>query len=99
MRPTTILRKTPSKEELIARMRKMQELGADIPKIAVMPLEHGRSSDTFVCHGRNETMLCRPPGYYNVYGRTGGTEPYVWGSLWLSTDIWCGGESICTGTD
>ena len=30
-------RKTPSKEELIARMRKMQELGADIPKIAVMP--------------------------------------------------------------
>ena len=30
-------RKTPPKEELIARMRKMQELGADIPKIAVMP--------------------------------------------------------------
>lgn len=29
--------KTPPKEELIARMRKMQELGADIPKIAVMP--------------------------------------------------------------
>ena len=30
-------RKTPPKEELITRMRKMQELGADIPKIAVMP--------------------------------------------------------------
>lgn len=30
-------RKTPSKEEMLGRMRKMQALGADIPKIAVMP--------------------------------------------------------------
>lgn len=29
--------KTPSKEEMISRLRKMQALGADIPKIAVMP--------------------------------------------------------------
>lgn len=29
--------KTPPKEELVSRLRKMQELGADIPKIAVMP--------------------------------------------------------------
>ena len=29
--------KTPVKEEVIWRLRKMQELGADIPKIAVMP--------------------------------------------------------------
>lgn len=29
--------KTPPKEELIARMCKMRDLGADIPKIAVMP--------------------------------------------------------------
>lgn len=29
--------KTPSKEEIISRLRKMQDLGADIPKIAVMP--------------------------------------------------------------
>lgn len=29
--------KTPAKEEIVARLRKMQELGADIPKIAVMP--------------------------------------------------------------
>lgn len=29
--------KTPGKEELIKRLRKMQSLGADIPKIAVMP--------------------------------------------------------------
>ncbi|MEW8987683.1 MAG: type I 3-dehydroquinate dehydratase, partial [Bacillus sp. (in: firmicutes)] len=29
--------KTPDKEEIINRLRKMQVLGADIPKIAVMP--------------------------------------------------------------
>lgn len=29
--------KTPDKEELLKRLCKMQELGADIPKIAVMP--------------------------------------------------------------
>ncbi len=29
--------KTPDKEEIVSRLRKMQEYGADIPKIAVMP--------------------------------------------------------------
>lgn len=29
--------KTPAKEEIVSRLCKMQELGADIPKIAVMP--------------------------------------------------------------
>lgn len=29
--------KTPDKDEIVARLRKMQDLGADIPKIAVMP--------------------------------------------------------------
>lgn len=29
--------KTPAEEEIVARLRKMQELGADIPKIALMP--------------------------------------------------------------
>lgn len=29
--------KTPDKDDLVARMRKMQNMGADIPKIAVMP--------------------------------------------------------------
>ncbi len=29
--------KTPEKDELVRRLRRMQELGADIPKIAVMP--------------------------------------------------------------
>lgn len=32
---------TPGKEELFSRLKKMQELGADIPKIAVMPKDIG----------------------------------------------------------
>lgn len=33
--------KTPSKEEIVSRLRKMQELEADLPKIAVMPESKG----------------------------------------------------------
>ncbi|QPZ43631.1 type I 3-dehydroquinate dehydratase [Bacillus halotolerans] len=33
--------KTPEKDEIISRLRKMQELGAHIPKIAVMPKDAG----------------------------------------------------------
>ncbi len=29
--------KTPAKDDLVSRLRKMQDMGADIPKIAVMP--------------------------------------------------------------
>ena len=32
-----IMSKTPAKDEIIYRLRRMQELGADIPKIALMP--------------------------------------------------------------
>lgn len=32
---------TPAKDEIISRLRKMQELGAHIPKIAVMPKDTG----------------------------------------------------------
>lgn len=33
--------KTPRKDDIIYRLRKMQELGADIPKVAVMPKSKG----------------------------------------------------------
>lgn len=33
--------KTPDKDTIVGRLRKMQELGADIPKIAVMPQNKG----------------------------------------------------------
>ena len=40
--------KTPAKDEIIYRLRRMQELGADIPKIALMPPAVRTSSRCFL---------------------------------------------------
>ncbi|WP_144552989.1 type I 3-dehydroquinate dehydratase [Bacillus sp. X1(2014)] len=45
--------KTPSKEEIIFRLRKAQELGGDIPKIAVMPIS---SADVLTLLDATNTM-------------------------------------------
>ena len=45
--------KTPPKEEIVRRLRKMQEMGADIPKIAVMP--HSKR-DVLALLGATEKM-------------------------------------------
>lgn len=77
----------------------MQELGADISKIAVMPQS---TEDVLTLLSATEEMRrCyadRPVLTMSMAG-TGDSKPHVWGSLWLSTYIWCGGKSICTGTD
>ncbi|HWP52094.1 MAG TPA: type I 3-dehydroquinate dehydratase [Clostridia bacterium] len=48
--------KTPGKEELLYRLRKMQEMGADIPKIAVMPQSE---SDVLTLLGATEEMYSK----------------------------------------
>ena len=40
--------KTPAKSDIISRLRKMQDMGADIPKIAVMP-QSRRDVLTLLC--------------------------------------------------
>lgn len=45
--------KTPDYEDLIYRLRKMQDMGADIPKIAVMPQNH---NDVLTLLSATETM-------------------------------------------
>ena len=47
--------KTPAKEEIVSRLRKMQELGADIPKIAVMP-QNTKDVLTLLALFRSEEM-------------------------------------------
>ncbi|CRK81777.1 type I 3-dehydroquinate dehydratase [Neobacillus massiliamazoniensis] len=53
--------KTPTKEEIIARLCRAQELGADLPKIAVMPKN---TADVFTLldatHTMNEQFADRP---------------------------------------
>ena len=45
--------KTPDKDEIVSRLRKMQDLGADIPKIAVMPQN---KKDVLTLLGATEEM-------------------------------------------
>jgi 3-dehydroquinate dehydratase I len=45
--------KTPSKEEIVSRLRKAQELGGDLPKIAVMPTS---TADVLILLDATNTM-------------------------------------------
>lgn len=45
--------RTPEKDEIVSRLRKMQDLGADIPKIAVMP---NNKKDVLVLLSATEEM-------------------------------------------
>ncbi|MBG0786808.1 MAG: type I 3-dehydroquinate dehydratase [Anaerolineaceae bacterium] len=47
---------TPAKDEIISRLRKMQELGADLPKIAVMP---NSSADVLTLLSATEEMASK----------------------------------------
>ncbi len=60
-------KRTPPKEELLKRLRKMQELGADIPKIAVMPQI---KEDVLTLLA--ESKVCKRSYYHYVHGRNGG---------------------------
>ncbi len=63
--------KTPDKEEIISRLRKAQELGADIPKIAVMPT---CAKDVITLLDATRIMSEEYADwtyYYNVYGWEG----------------------------
>lgn len=60
--------KTPSKEEIISRLIKMRDLGADIPKIAVMPQS---KKDVLTLLSATEEMVPVRRQTYNhhVHGR------------------------------
>ena len=60
--------KTPAKEEIIWRLRKMQELGAHIPKIAVMPKNPNGCTLFTRCDVYDEITLCRSTNHYDVDG-------------------------------
>lgn len=51
--------KTPAKEDIVGRLLKMRELGADIPKIAVMPRD---KKDVLTLLAATEEMTSQHPG-------------------------------------
>ena len=90
-------RKTPPKAELISRMRKMQELGADIPKIAVMPQS---TEDVLTLLSATEEMRrCyadRPVITMSMAGT--GVVSRMCGEVFGSAlTFGAAGKSICTG--
>ena len=78
---------TPDKADLLFRLRKMQELGADIPKIAVMPRCPGGR------HPGDEREVRRPAHHHHVHGGRGG-QPPVRGVLRLGHDLRRGGPGL-----
>ena len=52
--------KTPEKDELVRRLKKMSDMGADIPKIAVMPQNRGDVLELFAATAEANDKLERP---------------------------------------
>ena len=90
--------KTPAKSDIIYRLRKMQDMGADIPKIAVAT-EQERCLNSSCSDRGNGDRLRRQTGHHNVYGRNRRYQPSLRRSIWIFHDIRSSKESICTGTD
>ena len=70
--------KTPDKDDIVSRLRKMQDLDADIPKIAVMPQN---KKDVLTLLAATEEMvsgICRQTDHHNVYGRNRFDQPSLW---------------------
>ena len=85
--------KTPAKSDLIYRLRKMQDMGADIPKMAVMP-----QTKKDVLRG-NGHQLCGQTDHHHVYGWTWKYQPYCLRGIWFLSDIWFRSTGFCTWTD
>ncbi|WP_368490252.1 type I 3-dehydroquinate dehydratase [Clostridium sp. BJN0013] len=70
--------KTPDKDELISRMCKMQQLGADVAKIAVMPcntkdvLELLNATDEMKCRHNDTPIITMSMGALGVISRLAG---------------------------
>ena len=87
--------KTPDKEEIVSRLRRMQELGADIPKIAVMP--QNKKDVLFIA--QLAQAFKEPSHHHNVYGRNRRYQPAVRRSVWICTDLWRGRKGFRPGTN
>ena len=79
--------KTPPKEELVRRMTAMQQAGADLPKLAVMPRSR---ADVLELLAATAEMTDLPPGnarHHHEHGGAGRGEPPVRRGLRLRHDL------------
>ena len=96
--------KTPSENEILSILKQMEEAGADIAKIAVMPT---CTEDVLtLLQSKKRTFLSC---YHYVYGESRTDQPLKRGSIWLLSYLWrcrkcfrtwadqCLKASFCTG--
>ena len=78
--------KTPDKDDIVGRLRKMQDLGADIPKIAVMPQN-------------KKDVLTLLAAHHDVHGGHRRYQPSRRRSLRIGSDIRSCSQGFRAGTD
>ena len=85
--PITILRKLLPKKKSMARLRKMQELGADLPKIAVMP--QCRKDVLTLLRATLEMAqeYADRPIITMSMAKNGSDQQTLWRSVWLCADF------------
>lgn len=91
--------KTPEKDEIVRRLRKMQELGADIPKIAVMPQSR---KDVLTLLSATEEMASKyadRPIITMSMSATGLISRLCGECFGSGTDLRGSGKSVSTGAD
>ena len=90
--------KTPEKSDIIYRLRKMQDMNADIPKIAVMP-QNKKDVLTLLSATEEMTPLCGPSNHYHADGWHKRYQPSLRRGVRFFHDLRRCQESIRTGSD
>ena len=79
--------KTPPKAEMVSRMVAMQQAGADLPKLAVMPQSRADVLELLAATAEMTDHHPRNARHYHEHERTGSREPPVRRSLCLCHDL------------
>ena len=90
--------RTPPHEELIARMKHAESVGADILKIAVMPKDKHDVLGAAVRHGADVARK-RLPAHHHVHGSERHHQPSERRNFRQRCDLRYDWRSFCTGTD
>lgn len=83
---------TPEEVVLYARFERMHDLGADLPKIAVMP--QNAQDVLSLLRATRRAGRCIRTCYFHGHGKTGRRQPRIGRNVRLLPDVWCGGTGF-----
>ena len=79
--------KTPAREEMVSRLCAMQAVGADLPKLAVMPQSRRDVLALLAATAEMADLHPETPHHYHEHGGPGGRQPDLRGSHGLGHDL------------